>query len=292
MKMVVAYNSMIRIPGFWVRETRRGSDGTMWKLRGISYQSMEEARARLEERWRLRKAFAALRTVSEADVEQYSAALRALDELQDDDYRVLLLEPVLEEWDGENVVTRNRYGVQVLNSTTLCFVDVDDVPLSLGDKWRALWGHKMSPEEKLLQGVRKLCAADDSLGARVYRTHHGWRIMLEGKGIAPDSPRMHALFAALHADPLYASLCVRQQCWRARLTPKPYRVGISRFPKAMDSESVRTAESQEWLQRYEILSQGKAVCRLIDSIGRPLTSPWVERHDQLTGAKRMDAPLA
>ncbi len=264
----------------------------MWKLRGISYRSMEEARERLEERARLRTDFARRRGVSEAAVSEHRARLRALDELQDEDYSVLLLEPVLEQLDEDNVITRNRYGVQVLNSTTLCFVDVDKFPLSLGDTLRGLFGRKVTPEEKLLQQLRELCEADASLGVRLYRTHNGWRVMLAGEGIAPDSPRMHELFKALHADALYESLCCRQQCWRARLTPKPYRVGITRFPRPLDSESINSEESLGWLQKYESLCQGKAVCRLVDCLGRPVKSPLVELHDQMTRAAVADAPLA
>lgn len=282
----------MKIPPYWITEKRRASDGSMWKLRGISYRSMEEARERLEERARLRADFASRRRVSEAEVDALCASLRALDELQKEDYSVLLLEPVLETLDGSNVITRNRYGVQVLNSTSLCFVDVDTFPLSLGDTLRGLFGRRVTPEEKLLQRLRELCMADPSLGARLYRTHHGWRVMLVGDDIAPDSPRMQELFKALHADALYESLCARQQCWRARLTPKPYRVGITRFPRPQDSESIHTGQVQAWLQKYEALCQGKAVCRLVDCLGRPIQSPMVELHDSLTLATKQDLPLA
>ena len=264
----------------------------MWKLRGISYRSMEEARERLEERARLLADFARRRRVSEVEVDEHRARLRALDELQEEDYSVLLLEPVIETLDGSNVITRNRYGVQVLNSTSLCFVDVDAFPLSLGDTLRGLFGRKVTPEEKLLQRLRELCEADESLGARLYRTHHGWRVMLVGAGITPDSDRMHDLFKALHADALYESLCERQQCWRARLTPKPYRVGITRFPRPMDSEATDSEEARIWLQKYESLCQGKAVCRLVDCMGRTIQSPLVELHDRMTQALVPDAPLA
>ena len=282
----------MKIPPYWIMEKRRGSDGTMWKLRGISYRSMAEARERLEERARLQADFARRRRVSEDEVEEHRANLRALDELREEDYSVLLLEPVIETLDDSNVITRNRYGVQVLNSTSLCFVDVDAFPLSLGDTFRGLFGRKVTPEEKLLQRLRELCDADASLGARLYRTHHGWRVMLVGEGITPDSDRMHGLFKALHADALYESLCARQQCWRARLTPKPYRVGITRFPRPMDSEATDSEEARIWLQKYESLCQGKAVCRLVDCMGRAIQSPLVELHDRMTQAMLPDAPMA
>lgn len=282
---------IMKIPPYWVIEKRCGSDGSTWKLRGISYSSMSEARARLEERYRIRSAFAARRGVSAEEVAEHCARLRSLDELKEDEYSTLLLEPVLEQVDADSLITRNRYGVQVLNSTTLCFVDVDDFPLSLGDTLRGLFGKKTTPEEKLLQALRDLCAADESLGVRLYRTHNGWRVMLTGRGLAPDSARMHEICRILHADPLYESLCSRQQCWRARLTPKPYRVGVPGYPRPVDSESVATPQVQDWLQRYESASRGKAVCRLVDAVGRKMQSPLIELHDRMTGAMVPDAEL-
>ena len=282
----------MKIPPYWVTEKRRGCDGCLWKLRGISYKSMTEARERLEERFRIRSEFAVRHGVSADAVAQHSSRLRALDELRADEYSTLLLEPVLQQVDADNVITRNRYGVQVLNSTSLCFVDVDHFPLSVWESFLGMLGKKTSPEEKLLQVLHSLCAADESLGARLYRTHKGWRVMLMGDGLAPDSPRMREICRALHADHLYESLCSRQQCWRARLTPKPYRVGVPGYPRPVDSESVNSPEAQEWVQRYESACRGKGVCRLVDVVGRKLQSPIIELHDRMTAANVPDAVLA
>lgn len=278
----------MKIPPFWTTERSKGIDGQMWRLRGISFSSMEEARERLEARRGLRAEF--LRMPG-GNFDDYRAKLRALDEIGEDEYSVLLLEPVVRQLSEDLVITRNRYGVQVLNSTSICFVDVDDVPLSFVETVRGWFGNKLSPEDKLLGIVRSLCEQDSSLGARVYRTHNGWRIMLTGNDLAPASPRMKQLFAALHADPLYVAMCERQQCWRARLTPKPYRVGITRFPRPVDSESIYSPESQEWIAKYESVCMGKAVCRLVDCMGCPILGEGVELHDQLTQAKIADLPL-
>ena len=278
----------MKIPPFWTTERSKGIDGQMWRLRGISFTSMVEARERLEARRGLRAEF--LRTPGE-NFDDYRAKLRALDEIGEDEYSVLLLEPVVQQLNEALVITRNRYGVQVLNSTSVCFVDVDDFPLSLGDKLRGFFGQKLSPEQKLLQTLRDLCATDASLGARLYRTHSGWRIMLAGEGLKPDSARMHEICRILHADPLYESLCSRQQCWRARLSPKPYRVGVPGYPRPVDSESVHTTEAQNWLMRYESACSGKAVCRLVDCIGCAISGAAVELHDRLTSALAIDRAL-
>lgn len=102
----------------------------LWKLRGFSFSSMGEAASRLEERFRLLEEFSARKHVSDAEVNTLRARLRALDGCEHDDYTVPLMEPILEQIDTDNIITRNRYGVQVLNSTSLCFVDIDIFPLS------------------------------------------------------------------------------------------------------------------------------------------------------------------
>jgi hypothetical protein len=152
---------------------------------------------------------------------------------------------------------------------------VDAVPLSLGDTLRGLFGRKVTPEEKLLQRLRELCEADESLGARLYRTHHGWRVMLVGAGITPDSDRMHDLFKALHADALYESLCERQQCWRARLTPKPYRVGITRFPRPMDSEATDSRKLESGCRNMNPSARARQSAAWWTAWGAPFNRPWL-----------------
>ena len=63
----------MKIPPYWVTEKRCGNDGSTWKLRGISYSSMQEARERLEVRFRIRSEFAARRGVSEEAVAEHCA---------------------------------------------------------------------------------------------------------------------------------------------------------------------------------------------------------------------------
>lgn len=144
----------------------------------------------------------------------------------------------------------------------------------------------------MLRRVHACCEADQSLGVRVYRTHRGWRLILAGRDISPVGSRMRALFRQLHADPVYESLCIRQHCWRARLSPKPFRVGMAHYPHPQNSEKAHSPEVLDWLRRYEAACEGKAVCRLLDVVGRDISSPLVEMHDQRTRAGIPDCPLA
>ena len=63
------------------------------------------------------------------------------------------------------------------------------------------------------------------LGVRVYRTAAGLRVMVTGAASPPSSDRARALLTELGSDPLYVELCATHDSYRARLTPKPFRVG-------------------------------------------------------------------
>lgn len=125
------------------------------------------------------------------------------------------------------------------------------------------------------------------LGVRVYRTAAGLRVLVTGADVAPASERAREILTVLGTDPLYLELCVTHESYRARLTPKPYRIGRSAlsvpWPCADGGEERRWLR---WVDGYEQASAGGAVCRLISASG-PVPGPdeqrLVELHDQRTG---------
>ncbi|MBE6435997.1 MAG: hypothetical protein E7030_07315 [Akkermansiaceae bacterium] len=273
----------MKIPPHWVKEQTLIGERKL-TLCGSSFESMEHARAQLEHKRALWQAYLANPAAHPSFVSQ----LRALDMLpHEQEYHVTVTESIAAQLNADNVITRNRYGSLVLNSESLCFVDVDSFNDSL---LRRLFGLHRSPELLLLQKVRSLCAEDSTLSARVYRTAHGWRVLLQGAGISPVSPRMEQLFDALQADPLYRNLCRKQLCWRARLSPKPYHLGLPRFPFLTDSAQAPT-QMAEWLALYEQKTAPFGVCRLLDSFGPSIESDILQLHDTQTRALIPDLPL-
>lgn len=279
----------MRIPQYWVRETREMPQGGVMKLHAVSDVSMDDARRRLEERAALRLSFAA----GQVPVAELRAGLRALDghEESAEGYAADICEPIVQKVDENNIVTRNRYGALVLNSTELCFADVDRVSGGFFNTLARLFGGGKSEEAILSERVQTLCSADDSLGVRLYRTAAGFRLVLAGQGIALGSPRLESLFRTLEVDPLYSKLCGKQGCFRARLTPKPSRIGHKSAPRCADSESAAAALAG-WVPSYEAACEPYAVCRLLDCFGRPVSHPALTLHDALTGAAHPDSRLA
>lgn len=279
----------MKIPLYWVRETRELPQGGVMKLHAASDVSMDDARRRLEKRAALRLSFAA----GQVSVAELRAGLRALDghEESEEGYTADICESMVQKVDENNIVTRNRYGAQVLNTTDLCFADVDRVSGGFFNTLACLFGGGKSEEAILTERVRALCAADDSLGVRLYRTAAGFRLVLAGQGIALGSPRLQTLFRTLEVDPLYSKLCGKQGCFRARLSPKPSRVGHRGAPRCADSASAVSALA-DWVPSYEAACQPYAVCRLVEQFGRPISHPALSLHDELTGALLPDRRLA
>ena len=112
---------------------------------------------------------------------------------------------------------------------------------------------------------------------RVYRTAAGLRVIVTGADARPSSDRARALLTELGSDPLYVELCATHDSYRARLTPKPFRVGEGALSVAWPFADAAAREAQEeWVSQYDGRSSGHAVCRLISASG-PQAGPDEER---------------
>ncbi len=113
----------------------------------------------------------------------------------------------------------------------------------------------------------------------------------------PHDPEVKESFECIRADPTYDRMCRLQRCFRARLTPKPWRVGISEhirprhgvaWPVDLKYVSVRMA----WVEHYERACSGYAVCNLIEEIGSHVAHPAALGISQLHDAFcRVGEPL-
>lgn len=72
--------------------------------------------------------------------------------------------------------------------------------------------------------LNKRVASHTNEQFRLYKTPAGFRIIATHDTIAPNDSIVAEWFATFHADANYARLCQSQQCFRARLTAKPWRM--------------------------------------------------------------------
>ncbi|GAB4319557.1 MAG: hypothetical protein Kow0059_13630 [Candidatus Sumerlaeia bacterium] len=192
------------------------------------------------------------------------------------------------------IITRNRYGAQVLNTARLLFLDVDvSVPRpTFGRRLRGLFGagggvSLDSAVQGALDALREALRRYGGASFRVYRTAAGLRAIAVDREFDPAGREAKDLMTATGTDPAFARLCAAQNSFRARLTPKPWRLKVplppGQHPRQDDQMKRQFAE---WLARYERASSNHAVCRYIESIGTASPGPaarrLIELHDRLT----------
>jgi hypothetical protein len=191
------------------------------------------------------------------------------------------------------IVTRNLYGALVLNAANAMFIDIDFV-----DKGAAAstgggfsWGFGKRAPSQEDQGVERITSGASrypDVGIRVYRTAAGLRCLITNQTFEPTRSEALDILRAFESDPLYVRLCKAQDCFRARLTPKPWRCNMTpppwRYPWANADVEI---QYRLWERRYEQTSRSYSVCKLVKQLGpqevHPDVAPILALHDQLTG---------
>jgi hypothetical protein len=216
--------------------------------------------------------------------------------------RAPLREPILDELivDGEQalVVTRNRYGAGVLNTDRVLIADVDIPELMKPGPGllRRLFG-RSTPEPdpavepppviERLGPLEDWARANPGWGVIVYRTASGLRVFVTGVDASPSSERTDSILAELGADPIYRELCRNHGTFRARLTPKPWRLRRMRPPRVSWPFANDRAEHEfrGWLAEYQAASAEYAVCRRLAAHGpapSTLEAQILQLHDDRT----------
>ncbi|HXI21030.1 MAG TPA: hypothetical protein VNH46_08100 [Gemmatimonadales bacterium] len=188
--------------------------------------------------------------------------------------RSVLREALLHELPGPGdeplaIVTRNRYGCLVLNAAQTLFLDVDLPPDTLlGRVWSLLRGRTASLEQQVLARVRAALAGARDASFRLYRTAAGFRVIGTDRPWGPADPATVSLMTQAGTDRAFVTLCRVQDCFRARLSPKPWRIGqptpVIDFPFPTPQAE---ASATEWQARYETAASGYATCRFLEAYG-------------------------
>lgn len=212
---------------------------------------------------------------------------------------------------GEAVITRNAYGARCLNVPDLLIADVDfdtkpppvqrlglelmlilvgiATGLMVGKGLIAVIGGLAmyvsgSFVARLLfrrsldasagyarRRMRDFIAAHPDWRLRVYRTPAGLRLIATHARLLPTSEAARTFFKAAGVDPVYARMCLNQNCFRARLSAKPWRIGIHDHlkprPGVWPIAPERTAAREDWVRRYEREAEAYAACRYEETLG-------------------------
>jgi hypothetical protein len=204
--------------------------------------------------------------------------------------------------DEVGIITRNAYGALILNATGAMFIDIDIPGMGKPKKAGVFGGKKESfsldPYMPAIHTVETWAGRHPEYGIRIYATFAGLRCLIMNTVFKPRSDHAAEIMRELNSDPLYLRLCIAQECFRARLTPKPWRCGMRqpagalRFPRETPQ---RDEEYRRWEKQYEAASEKFAVCSFVKLIGSRNVHPDVESvmqyHDRVTRPES-NLPLA
>ncbi|PKL41707.1 MAG: hypothetical protein CVV41_17380 [Candidatus Riflebacteria bacterium HGW-Riflebacteria-1] len=211
---------------------------------------------------------------------------------RESNYEKPVREEITHEIDEYNIVTRNRYGALVLNSSSVSIFDIDDYKRSF---WEAIgFGAKKDKKTAIVEHLRGIFAKHRQRDTswRIYETCKGIRMIMVGQYLSPSSQSFEQFSREINADPLYTMLCARQSCYRARLTPKPHRLHIDRLKFTCPLPDDVEGKYDEWLANYQDQSKNYTVCRLLEVLGTRISEdPIIDFHDRVC-CSDISLPLA
>lgn len=154
-------------------------------------------------------------------------------------------------------------------------------------------------ERWALRRVHKFLNDNRDWKIRVYRTPAGLRLLVVHRRFSPHEPIVSEFFKAVAADPMYVRMCLKQNCFRARVSPKPWRIGmqdrIKPYGRVWPFTEEESQSRDKWVAAYERVAQRFAACQFVESLGTGHSDAAArsvqEYHDQLCQAN-ISLPLA
>ena len=164
-------------------------------------------------------------------------------------------------------------------------------------RWQ--WRQHGGPEGRALARIDHFLSSRHDWRLRRYRTPAGLRLLAVHRTFEPNEPDVTTCFEALGADPVFALMCQRQHCFRARVSPKPWRIGIAAHlrprPGVWPIADERLPLRRRWVAEYEQVARGYAACRFEGEHGTGQVDPRADEvrrlHDALCQAER-ELPIA
>lgn len=149
-------------------------------------------------------------------------------------------------------ISTNYYGASVLNTPHVFIADVDTCEDIIGN----IFSKKMTKNGYLVFFKKNFINTGRG-DFRVYETAAGFRIFRVDVQMDPTGEESQQLMKDMKSDVLYASCCVSQATYRARLSPKPSRINMC--------DPASGAGFDAWFDEYYKRIRNFAVCDLIIS---------------------------
>ena len=273
----------MKIPKYWAKEIRSVTtpDGRAFALTSWQWSDVSQAEAAQRARTRIQEIEAKVRR--NEPLQRYAYGKRPM--------REEIIQAIKNRRGQEvGIVTRNGYGALVVNAANAMFIDIDFERKSAGGLLKGLFG-RMRGKKPVSQEALKVAQIEDwaqarpDLGIRVYRTFAGLRCLITNEVFEPTDASALDILRDLNSDPLYITLCKQQECFRARLTPKPWRCDIPTPPARYPFENQQVlSQYRQWERTYNATTSQFTTCRFITHIGRnqvhPDVQPILDFHDR------------
>ena len=148
------------------------------------------------------------------------------------------------------------------------------------------------PHEQMLARLEAFTTAHPDWHLRLYRTPAGFRVLVMHDVFAPSEERVADCFRRLGADAIYARMCRNQNCFRARVSAKPWRIKVwdHILPKGVwPIQPAFAGKRSAWVSRYERAAKDYAACEFIGALGdaarvHPSALAVQAVHDELSRA--------
>lgn len=188
-------------------------------------------------------------------------------------------------WEGEINLPLSGYLIILLGSIAMG-IWLKSVPIAIGCFSVILWlsflitgwinrrrrplGEAKAKDENLA-AIRNFSTSHPEWHLRVYETPAGYRILAMHDVFDPQGEPSKDALQALNSDKRFARLCALQSCFRARVSPKFWRLGYkpeealpkSKWPFRPEHLPRRKA----WIEGYEKLAPKFASCRFLERLG-------------------------
>ncbi len=126
-------------------------------------------------------------------------------------------------------------------------------------------------ENRAKNRIRKFVKQHPDWHLRLYRTPAGYRILVMHKTFDPTSEETWKFFSALKSDRIYMQMCKNQRCFRARVSPKPWRIGVTSQIKPRRAVWPITPDKMperiKWIENYENAARKYASCQFEEKLG-------------------------
>lgn len=136
-----------------------------------------------------------------------------------------------------------------------------------------IWDHLSGgAERRARMRIEAFASSHRDWRLRLYRTPAGFRILAMHRTFEPAEQAVAEFFQAMDTDRVYVRMCANQRCFRARVSPKPWRIGIAQhmrpspgvWPVAPEKMPLR----RQWIEDYERKAESYASCHFITELGQ------------------------